>query len=275
MKIGDEFSSWLLLLTGVPKGSILGPLLFNIFINDFFLFLQEASNCNFADDNSLSAHAKSLLQVISILERETITLLEWFRINSIAANPKKFQLMLLGKIGQIDDIIVNINNIVLKPKSCVKLLGINIDHNFSEHVKTLCKSASGKIKALFRIRHYLDLHSVKRVCEAFIMSTFNYCPLIWMYGCKGNDVLLNKVHCRALRAVHQDFSSSFKQLLEKNASVPIHVQNLRFLLREIYKIINRESPSFLWDLFKIKPQNYALHSCRLKVVSTSYKNPNI
>ena len=165
------------------------------------MFLQEASVCNFA---------KSLLQVI--LERETISLLEWFRINSIADNPKKFQLMLLGKI---DDSIVNIDNIVLKPKSCVKLIGINIDHklNFSDHVKTLCKSASGKIKALFRIRHYLDLHSAKKVCEAFFMSTFNYCPLIWMYDCKGNDVLLNKVHCRALRAVHQDFSSSFKQLL--------------------------------------------------------------
>ena len=80
------------------------------------------------------------------------------------------------------------------------------------------------------------------------MSTFNCCPLIWMYDCKGSDVLLNKVHCRALRAAHLDFSSSFKQLLEKNASVPIHVQNLRFLLREIYKTINRESPSFLWDL---------------------------
>ena len=62
-----------------------------------------------------------------------------------------------------------------------------------------------------------------------------------MYGCKGNDVILNKVHCRALRAVHQDFSSSFKQLLEKNASVPINVHNLSFLLAEIYKIINRVS----------------------------------
>ena len=69
--------------------------------------------------------------------------------------------MLLGKIGQIDDSIVNINNIVIKPKWCVKLLGINIDHklNFSEHVETLCKSASCKIKTLFRIRHYLDLRT--------------------------------------------------------------------------------------------------------------------
>ena len=62
--------------------------------------------------------------------------------------------------GQINNVVVNIKDIVLKPKSCVKLLGINIDHklNFSEHVKTICKSASGKIKALFRIRPYLDLH---------------------------------------------------------------------------------------------------------------------
>ena len=89
VKVGNVFSDWLLLVTGVPQGSILGPLLFNIFINDSFQFVKEASVCNFADDNSLYAHAKTVIQVIRTLELDTVNLLDWFKINSIAANPEK------------------------------------------------------------------------------------------------------------------------------------------------------------------------------------------
>ena len=59
VKIGNIFSDFLLLKTGVPQGSIMASLLFNIFINDLFEFV-EASLCNFADDNSLSTFEKSL-----------------------------------------------------------------------------------------------------------------------------------------------------------------------------------------------------------------------
>ena len=83
--------------------------------------------------------------------------------------------MLLGNTGQVNRVEVHVNDIVLKPKSCVKLLGVKIDSKltFSEHVKTLCKSASGKVKALFSIRPYLNIYCVKRLCEVFILSTFN------------------------------------------------------------------------------------------------------
>ena len=259
VKIGSKFSEWLLLIIGVPQGSVLGPLLFNVFLNDFFLFIKEASLCNFADDNSLYASAKSLTRVIQLLELETANALEWFRVNSIAANPAKFQLMFLGR-GQLDDIEICINNITLRSKSCVKLLGVSIDCklHFSEHVKTLCKSASSKIKALFRIRPYLNIKSAKKLCKAFILSSFNYCPLIWMYGCKSNDTLINKVHHRALCAIYSDFSSSFEALLTQDTSVSIHVQNLRILLIEICKIVNKKSPCFLWDMFLPKSNAYSL-----------------
>ena len=138
--------------------------------------------------------------------------------------------------------------------------------NFSEHVKTLCKSASNKVKALFRIRLFLNISSAKKLSEAYILSTFNYCPLIWMYGSKGNDTLINKVHTRALRAIYFDFSSSFKSLLEKDASVSVHVKNLRFLLRAVYSIISKDSPSFLWDMYKITKSPYALRSGDRKII---------
>ena len=153
VKIGTKFSNWLEILLGVPQGSILGPILFNIFINDLLLFICDANICNFADDNSLYAAGKDQAEVISVLQKEISNVLYWFKVNSMAANPDKFQLMFLGK--NKDNIAkISFENIILQPTNCVKLLGINIDNklNFNNHVQALCKNASNKIKALFRIK---------------------------------------------------------------------------------------------------------------------------
>ena len=258
VKIGAKFSNWLENQLGVPQGSILGPIFFNIFINDLLLFICDANICNFADDNSIYAAGKDQQEVISILQKEISNVLYWFKVNSMAANPDKFQLMFLGK--NKDNIAkISFENIILQPTNCVKLLGISIDSklNFESHVQALCKNASNKIKALFRIRPYLDIYSAKRICDIFILSIFNYCPLIWMYGCKSNDKLINKTHKRALMAVHKDYKLSFEELLQKDDSVFIYVRNLRFLLIEIYKSINGENPSFLWNMFRVKNSKYS------------------
>ena len=95
-KIGCSFSSWYDIITGIPQGSILGPLLFNIFINDLFLLQIKSEICNFADDNTLYSCDKELGTVISNLKYDMTNILNWFRYNSMKANPDKFQFMILG-----------------------------------------------------------------------------------------------------------------------------------------------------------------------------------
>ena len=80
-KIGSSYSSWHGII-GVPQGSLLGPLLFNIFINDSFLFIRKSEVCNFADDNTLYSVGKNIENVIPNLKTDLVGVMEWFKINS-------------------------------------------------------------------------------------------------------------------------------------------------------------------------------------------------
>ena len=121
-KIGSCFSSWLELILGVPQGSILGPLLFNIFINDLLSFIQKTNICKFADDNTLYSGSYSTEDVISSLKYDLKNVLRWFSCNQLVANPEKFQMMFLG--SKCDNVQIKINTITLNQSDSVKLLGV-------------------------------------------------------------------------------------------------------------------------------------------------------
>ena len=88
-KINSDFSSWSKLLQGVPQGSILGPLLFNIYINDLFYFITDTDLCNYADDTTLYAADMSLENLLNRLEIEINTSVNWFRNNYKKLNGDK------------------------------------------------------------------------------------------------------------------------------------------------------------------------------------------
>ena len=81
----------------VPQGFILGPLLFNVFITDIFMFIEKTEVCNFANDNTIYECGEDLSHILENLKHELKTLLKWFRINSLLANSGKFRSMILVK----------------------------------------------------------------------------------------------------------------------------------------------------------------------------------
>ena len=92
-KVSGSYSSWRDLICGVPQGSILGSLLFNIFINEIFFFLNKAKIANFADDNSTYAAEKHVMTLLKTLESETFSVLNWFRMNEMKANNSRCHLI--------------------------------------------------------------------------------------------------------------------------------------------------------------------------------------
>ena len=101
--MNNVHSTFLELVSGVPQGSVLGVLLFNIFLNDLYFFITKASLQNLAGDNTLSAYSSDLHSLIDILIEGSQTTINWFKANHMIKNPKKFQAMLVSKKNTIPE----------------------------------------------------------------------------------------------------------------------------------------------------------------------------
>ena len=169
------------IISGVPQGSVVRPILFNTFFNDFFYFILVASAHNFADGNTLSSFAKTTENLIRILESEIEIAINWFKDNHMIVSPGKFQAIIIDKHkGNHTNQIINIGQKEITGVLKVKLLGIEIDGklNFNHHINNICKSASNQLNALIRLKHLLGLEERKVLVNTFVMSNFNYCSLI-------------------------------------------------------------------------------------------------
>ena len=144
VRINSSFSTWEEVIAGVPQGSILGPLLFNNFLNDIFYFENRAFTSNYSDDNVLYAFGSNLEEVKQNLSQDLLKLSEWFHENCMILNPEKCHYMSLGKDSEGD--LLRFCGEVLEASQIETVLGIQIDNklNFENHIKSLCSKAFQK-----------------------------------------------------------------------------------------------------------------------------------
>ena len=138
IKINNSYSSWIELLLGVPQGSILGPLLFNINLNYLFFLARDTDICNIADDNTLYTCDISLSDAISKLVSSANLVIDWFWYNYMKLNESKCHLLVCGIKEEV--VISNIGNSSIIETNEVKLLGVTIDRElkFKKHEKVKC-----------------------------------------------------------------------------------------------------------------------------------------
>ena len=152
-QINNNFSSEKNIIAGVPQGSIDGPLLFNLFINDLIFFITTFLS-NYADDNSLYNTGKDLELIKSVLVKDFRAVKEWFYENFMILNPNKCQYMCIGKNTESD--IFEFENVCLENSKEEGILGITIDNKltFDSHIKSICRKAGQKLSAHSRISAY-------------------------------------------------------------------------------------------------------------------------
>ena len=268
VKINSDYSPWGDVKCGVPQGSILGPLLFNVFICDLFMFMPNHTIANYADDNTPYSTGSNMNEVILDLQLSGNILFSWLKNNGMKANTDKSHLLL----SQTEKISTQIYDENIINTSCEKLLGVKIDRElkFDEHVKSLCKKANQKLSALTRLSSLMSFDQRKLIMNAFITSHFSYCPLVWMLHSRKLNERINKIHERSLRVVYQDYLTPFDELLTIDNSKTIHHRNLQKLMIEIYKIKNGYAPTIINSLFEIVDLPYNLRN-DLKIKSQNVR----
>ena len=276
IRLEGVVSEWADISKGVPQGSILGPLLFNIFINDIFYFIKDGNLYNYADDNTLSFAHPNYDVLISTLEKESDVLINWFKINCMQANPDKFQAVAIGKKTFSQKPVFKIESANISCDEVVKLLGIDIDYklNFDIHIKNLCRKASQQLNVLKRISGFLSKLNKLTIFHTFVLSNFNFCPLAWHFCSKTNTQKLEKIQERALRFIYEDYESSYDQLLIIAKVPSLHVRRMRTMAVETFKILYKLAPPCLNDLVNFKNNKYSFRYSNIvdipRVKSTMY-----
>ena len=243
---------------GVPQGSILGPILFSVYINDLPLHISCACDL-FADDTTLHNTNKHANTACADLQKDIKKLETWTKLNHMALHPQKSKFMLITTRQKRQNIKyklkdLSIDGTLLEEVDSHKILGLTIDKNlsWSNHASSLSKKLSRKVFQLNRIKHFLDQHTRRLFFHAYILPDIDYASTCWD---------LASQNC--LKPLFRMYKRSIKLILLKSSSLlPVDYKELNILPFDIrcrfnkgvlmYKIMNSLSPPYLSEKFKIQ-----------------------
>ena len=221
VSIGNVVSQSAEITYGVPQGSILGPLLFLIFINDFPRSNSFFKFNLYADDSTLTCtfQEKNPNYIKSKLETELRPIYHWLEMNKIKVNYSKSKYIAFSYKNHVSYGDVEFGNGLLSNTASLKFLGIEVDENlnFKNHVGNICTKISKTVGLLFRLGHYLPMDALKTLYNSLIFPRLDYGLIVWHgcpQGCRDRIFVLQKKAIRAINSLpyNHHTSSYFKSM---------------------------------------------------------------
>ena len=183
------YSDWATVMRGVPQGSVLGPLLFIIYMNDLPAVIQHSHMNLFADDIALYVIHSDPCTVQTYLNHDLSLIFQWVTSNGFKVNVSKSQLLLLARRhrrNELSSIQIFLAGNLIQPKSCVKYLGILVDSDlaWTEHIHSIRKKCLAVLSVIRRISIYMPTTLLKTLYKAFVLPCLTYCCCVWHF-CSG------------------------------------------------------------------------------------------
>ena len=256
VKVGDKCSDTCKILSGVPQGSVLGPLLFIAYITPIEHLIKsfDVSHVAYADDLTLYVNLQSGPQ--SNLRCCLNSVNDWFLFNDLLLNPDKSQCLIVGTRHQVRSCInqsFDICGVAVPCTDSVKLLGVTIDNtlDFERHISDVCSATSYYVRALRHIRKHIDLKTAATIASTLIASKLDYCNAILAGVTNHNVSRLQRIQNSAARAVFNMTRGNASEFCRKLHWLPVK-QRIDYKISLLcFKILSSHQPPFLFSLLNI------------------------
>uniref|UniRef100_A0A3P8T4U6 Reverse transcriptase domain-containing protein n=1 Tax=Amphiprion percula TaxID=161767 RepID=A0A3P8T4U6_AMPPE len=255
VKFNNAVSHFRKVTCGVPQGSVLGPKLFILYLNDIGTVLNKLKFTIFADDTNLVSSGPDIKELLTTVEKELIKLKEWFNINKLSLNENKTKFMVFGGVRANCETQLILNGVKIERVYDTKFLGVILDYKLSwkPHIEYIKQKLSKSIGIIYNTRDFLNKKGLRILYFSLIMPYMTYCVEVWGNTYRTYIDPIIKLQKRVIRIINK---ASYCETTNK---LFIESRTLKFLdivylrtLEILFRVKNKSLPTCIQQFFKLR-----------------------